>query len=70
MTPTWIPVIEKQPDERVTVIVGQDNLQGGTTNFAGSGTTLAVATSMGRLATGIELNPDYAAIARRRVEAA
>ena len=38
--------------------------------FAGSGTTLAVATSMGRLATGIELNPDYAAIARRRVEAA
>jgi DNA modification methylase len=38
--------------------------------FAGSGTTLAVAASMGRLATGIELNPDYAAIARRRVEAA
>ena len=35
MSPTWTPVIEKQPDERVTVIIGQDNLQGGTTNFAG-----------------------------------
>ena len=37
--------------------------------FAGSGTTLAVAKQMGRNATGIELNPEYAEIARKRVAA-
>lgn len=35
MKPRWLPVIERQPDEQVVVIIGQDNLQGGTTNFAG-----------------------------------
>ena len=34
--------------------------------FAGSGTTLKVARDLGRDALGIELNPDYAALARRR----
>jgi DNA modification methylase len=38
--------------------------------FAGSGTTLAQAVRMGRRAWGIELNPDYADVARRRVAAA
>jgi site-specific DNA-methyltransferase (adenine-specific) len=35
--------------------------------FAGSGTTLAVAARLGRHAIGCELNPEYAAIAERRV---
>ncbi|EQD55538.1 DNA methylase N-4/N-6 domain protein, partial [mine drainage metagenome] len=34
--------------------------------FAGSGTVLAVARRMGRRSVGIELNPDYVALARRR----
>jgi site-specific DNA-methyltransferase (adenine-specific) len=38
--------------------------------FAGSGTTVAVASRMGRKATGIELNPEYAEIARSRVQQA
>lgn len=60
------------PEELVRRIVAVSSNPGDVVldPFAGSGTTLAVATSMGRLATGIELNPDYAAIARRRVEAA
>jgi DNA modification methylase len=37
--------------------------------FAGSGTTLAVAARLGRRAAGVELNPDYAAMARERVAA-
>lgn len=37
--------------------------------FAGSGTTLAVAAELGRAAEGIELNPDYAAIAEERLSA-
>jgi site-specific DNA-methyltransferase (adenine-specific) len=37
--------------------------------FAGSGTTLAVAKRLGREASGIELNPEYAEIATGRVEA-
>ncbi len=35
--------------------------------FAGAGTTLLVAAQLGRDAIGIELNPDYAEMARRRV---
>lgn len=35
--------------------------------FAGSGTTLEVATSLGREAWGIELNPDYIPLIRRRL---
>ena len=36
--------------------------------FGGAGTTGLVADRLGRHATLIELNPDYAAIARRRIE--
>lgn len=36
--------------------------------FAGSGTTLAVAKRLGRSGIGIELNADYAGIARRRID--
>lgn len=35
--------------------------------FAGSGTTLAVAAELGRNAIGCELNPDYIALAERRI---
>lgn len=35
--------------------------------FAGSGTTLAVAARLGRDAIGIELNPEYAKLAERRI---
>jgi site-specific DNA-methyltransferase (adenine-specific) len=38
--------------------------------FAGSGSTLVAAVAEGRRAIGIELNPDYAAIARKRVQEA
>ena len=34
--------------------------------FAGSGTTLAVASRLGRSSIGIELNPEFAALARKR----
>jgi len=36
--------------------------------FAGSGTTLAVAAELGRNAIGCELNPDYIALAERRIK--
>jgi len=36
--------------------------------FVGSGTTLAVASTLHREGIGIELNPDYAAIANRRIQ--
>jgi site-specific DNA-methyltransferase (adenine-specific) len=36
--------------------------------FAGSGTTLAVATSLGRRSVGIDLNPEYILLAEKRVE--
>ena len=36
--------------------------------FLGSGTTAAVALELGRHATGIELNPKYVALARRRCD--
>jgi DNA modification methylase len=35
--------------------------------FLGSGTTAVAALRLGRAFTGIELNPDYLAIAERRV---
>ena len=35
--------------------------------FAGAGTTVLTALSMGRSAVGLELNPDYADMARERV---
>jgi len=35
--------------------------------FAGSGTTLLAANRLGRDATGIELKPQYVALAKRRV---
>jgi DNA modification methylase len=35
--------------------------------FAGAGTTLMAARALGRRAVGIELNPTYAALARRRI---
>jgi hypothetical protein len=35
--------------------------------FAGAGTTLMVALRLGRQAIGIELNPDYVEMARRRI---
>lgn len=37
--------------------------------FGGAGTTALVATALGRSATLIELNPDYATLARARIEA-
>lgn len=37
--------------------------------FLGSGTTAAVAEYLGRYATGCELNPEYAELARQRIEA-
>jgi DNA modification methylase len=36
--------------------------------FAGSGTTLAVAAELGRNAIGCELNPEYIALAERRIK--
>jgi hypothetical protein len=35
--------------------------------FAGSGTTLAVAKSLGRSGVGCELNPEYAKLAEKRI---
>ncbi|MGH9029968.1 MAG: DNA methyltransferase [Acidimicrobiales bacterium] len=37
--------------------------------FAGSGTVLAVARGLGRRSIGVELNPEYAELARRRSSA-
>lgn len=36
--------------------------------FCGSGTTLAVAVATGRNAVGVEVNPEYAALSRQRIE--
>jgi len=56
------------PSELVSRIIGVSSNPGDTVldPFAGSGTTLAVARHMGRSGIGIELNPEYAEIARRR----
>jgi DNA modification methylase len=60
------------PEELVRRIVGVSSNPGDTVldPFAGSGTIPAVAVSMGRRAVGIELNPEYAAIAEGRVAVA
>jgi len=56
------------PMELVRRIIGVSSNPGDTVldPFAGSGTTLAAASAMGRHAVGIELNPEYVEIARRR----
>jgi site-specific DNA-methyltransferase (adenine-specific) len=58
------------PSELVRRIIGVSSNPGDVVldPFAGSGTTLAVAKAMGRSGVGIELNPDYAQIATRRIE--
>jgi DNA modification methylase len=60
------------PEELVERIVRVSSNPGDTAldPFAGSGTTLAVAARLGRAGVGCELNPDYAAIAERRIAAA
>ena len=57
------------PEELVRRIIGVSSNPGDTVldPFAGSGTTPAVAAAMGRKSIGIELNPEYAAIAERRL---
>jgi site-specific DNA-methyltransferase (adenine-specific) len=62
------------PEELVRRIIG---VSSGADNgwfvldpFAGSGTVPAVAAAMGRMGCGIELNPEYAAIANQRIKAA
>ena len=57
------------PEELVRRIIGVSSNPGDTVldPFAGSGTTPAVAAAMGRKAIGVELNPEYAAIAERRL---
>lgn len=64
--PTQLPV------ELVQRIIGVSSNPGDIVldPFAGSGTSLVVAKAMGRQAIGIELNPDYAAIASMRYEGA
>ena len=60
------------PESLVRRIVGVSSNPGDVVldPFAGSGTVPAVARAMGREAIGIELNPEYAEIARQRVEVA
>ena len=60
------------PETLVRRIVGVSSNPGDVVldPFAGSGTVPAVAQAMGREAVGIELNPEYAEIARQRVEVA
>lgn len=59
------------PDELVRRIIGVSSDPGDSVldPFSGSGTVCAVATSMGRVATGIEINPEYAAISAERITA-
>lgn len=60
------------PEELVRRIVGVSSNRGDYVldPFAGSGTVPAVAEAMGRVGHGVELNPEYAEIARRRIEQA
>ena len=53
-------------------IIGRSSLPGDTIldPFMGSGTTLVACQRMGRHGTGIELDPDYFAIACKRVDEA
>lgn len=60
------------PEELVSRIIAVSSNPGDVVldPFAGSGTIPVVAAKLGRNPIGIELNPDYAAIARQRMEAA
>jgi site-specific DNA-methyltransferase (adenine-specific) len=62
------------PEELVRRIIGvssgPDNGWFVLDPFAGSGTVPAVAAAMGRMGCGIELNPEYAQIANRRIKQA
>lgn len=57
------------PPDLVEPCIKAGSPEGGTVldPFAGSGTTLAVAASLGRNAIGCELNPDYIALAEKRI---
>lgn len=57
------------PEELVRRIIGVSSNPGDDIldPFAGSGTTIAAAVAMGRRGVGIELNPEYAEIAKRRI---
>jgi site-specific DNA-methyltransferase (adenine-specific) len=59
------------PAELVSRIIRVSSNEGDTVldPFVGSGTTLAVAKSLGRGGVGIEINPDYCEIAESRVSA-
>jgi DNA modification methylase len=59
------------PEELARTCILAGCPEGGTVldPFAGSGTTLAVAKALGRSYIGIELNPEYAALAQRRLDA-
>ena len=58
------------PDELVEPCIKAGCPEGGTVldPFAGSGTTLAVAAELGRSGIGCELNPEYIALAERRIK--
>ena len=58
-TTGWQPACRCQTDEKTPCVVLDP--------FLGSGTTLAVAREWGRDGVGIELNPDYAEMARLRI---
>jgi DNA modification methylase len=57
----WRPTCDCQVSDPVPSVVLDP--------FAGSGTTLAVAAGLGRQAIGVELNPDYVQLIRRRCSA-
>ena len=58
------------PPDLVEPCIKAGSPEGGTVldPFAGSGTTLAVAAELGRNAIGCELNPEYIALAERRIK--